>query len=84
MNYLYLAITMIIVGFIGYFKTLTIDLENKNKENKELKIDIEATKLEVNLTSISSKAIGKIKQIEKGVKNEKKPLDTVGTHYYTF
>ena len=84
MKYLYIVILFVLLGLFGYLKLLTHDLNSKTKKVGELSVALETSSTETNLTSISSLAIGELKQIKKEEQNEKKPPSTIGSHSYTF
>ncbi|MFK5975355.1 MAG: hypothetical protein QM493_02495 [Sulfurovum sp.] len=86
MKYIYVVVATLMLILMGYSKYISDELndERVNKKVGKLEGSIYTKTVENNLTSISSEAIGRLKQIEKDSKNEKKPPDTIGTHTYTF
>jgi len=81
--------TISFLGFIVlslsiYVFFLDKEVELKDKQVTTLKKEVKTSKIDTNLTSISFKAIGELKQLNKEEKNEKKPLGTIGTHNFIF
>ncbi len=80
--YVVLTLLGVIIGFSFYNFYLKTKLNKSEAENQNFEVRIRTKVVEANATSIASKAVGEIHQIEKRKKSEK-PV-SVGTHTKTF